>query len=160
MGIEFFERAAESRGRLLRVERRVPAGAEQDATLGIAYVLTFDVGRIGVGFDPRRGVLDIAHEGDVESPSQGLQDLAEEEPWWRMIGNTICAAWPVIAGTAAARGDDLHGIRIQFREDDDNPKLIVLSAGAGGVQVSVQQKQQEKQQEQQQEKHEEKEDGG
>ena len=139
MGIELFERTAEARGRILKVERRVPTGGEDDLMLGIAFLLTFDVGRILVGFDGSGGRLALAHVEAGPTESMGLEDLTEEEPWWRVVGNPLCAVWPNAPGEAAesAQADGLSSLCLQFRESDEKPKLVALAAEAQGVRVSL-----------------------
>ena len=139
MGIELFERAAEARGRLLKAERRAATGHADDALAGIAYLLTFDVGRILVGSDGAGGHLELAHVEDPDNVPAGLEDLTEEEPWWRVLGNPICAVWPNAPGEAAESGTsgELRSLCLQFREDAENPKLIALAAEPPGVRVSI-----------------------
>lgn len=191
MGIELLERAAENRGRILRVERRAGTGHAGDPGEGLAFLLTFDVGRILVsaagsggsirgaggsiggaegsigraegsirtaegsirtaegsirgaegsasGAPGAGGALEIVYLESAEELPPGLEDLAEEEPWWRVIGNPICAVWPNAPGEAAEStgAGGLTGVCLQFREDDENPKLIALGAGPSGVEVSV-----------------------
>ncbi len=139
MGIELFERAAEARGRILRAERRAPTGFADDPLAGIAYVLTFDVGRILVGSDGAGGRLELAHVESADDLPAGLEDLAEEEPWWRVLGNPLCGAWPNAPGEAAESTESrgLTSVCLQFREDAENPKLIELRAAAPGVRVSI-----------------------
>ncbi len=139
LGIELFQRAVEGGGRILRVERRAPTGHADDPQAGIAYLLTFDVGRILVGSDGAGDRLELAFvESDDEAP-QGLEDLAEEEPWWRVLGNPLCGAWPNAPGDAAesATTGGLTSVCLQFRPDDENPKLIAMRAESPGVRVSI-----------------------
>jgi len=139
LGIELFERAAESRGRILRVERRAATGHSDDPQVGLAFVLTFDVGRILVGSDGAGGRLELTHVEDADALPAGLEELVEEEPWWRVIGNSLCGAWPNAPGDAAetTTGDGLTSVCLQFREDAENPKLIALRAESPGVRVSI-----------------------
>lgn len=139
MGIELFERAAEAEGRILRVERSAPTGHEDDPLVGQAYVLTFDVGRVLVGNDGAGGRLELAQIDDAEAAPPGLEDVAEEEPWWRVMGNPLCAVWPNAPGEAAESNaaGGLSSVCLQFREDADNPKLIALRAESPGVRVSI-----------------------
>lgn len=139
MGIELFERAAESKGRILRVERRAATGHADDPQVGLAFVLTFDVGLVLVGSDGAGGRLELAHVEDAAALPAGLEDLTEEEPWWRVVGNPLCGVWPNAPGDAAEtnKGDGLTSICLQFREDSENPKLIALRADSPGVRVSI-----------------------
>jgi hypothetical protein len=139
LGIDLFERAAKARGRILKVERRAPTGLEADPMIGLVFLLTFDVGRVLVELDPASGQLEATPLDVDKAPPAGLEDLAEEEPWWRVLGNPLCAVWPNATGEAAETGRDgaLTGLCLQFREDDANPKLIVLASDAHGVRVST-----------------------
>ena len=142
VSIELFERAAEARGRILRVERSAPTGFGDDPMAGLAYLLTFDVGRILVASDGAGGHLELAAVEDAGELPPGLEDLAEEEPWWRVLGNPICAVWPNAPGEAAESSTTggLTSLCLQFREDSENPKLISLRAESPGVRVSIRQR--------------------
>jgi hypothetical protein len=139
LGIELFERAADSRGRIPKAERRVPAGAEDDLDIGIAFLLTFDVGRILVGFDPVKRLLDISQIEDEAAAPGGLEDLAEADPWWRLFGSAICGVWPLAdgAGAASSGREAPTGVCLQFREDAENPRWVTLKATPAGVGVGV-----------------------
>lgn len=140
MGIELFERVAEARGRMLRVEQLVPAGGASDPRRGPGLLLTFDVGRILVVADPAHGRLLVRHiESAAEVEAIKRAPLDEEEPWWRVAGNSITRAWPGGAGAgegAAAGTGDLREVRLQFREDEENPKVISLRYDDGAVRVA------------------------
>jgi hypothetical protein len=67
-----------------------------------------------------------------------LLPLEEEEPWWRVMGNPITRVWPAAtAAGAAASAGRLEAVRIQFREDEENPKVISLSFEGGAVRVTM-----------------------
>ena len=125
MGIELFEKAAEARGRILRVERLAPEGGGSNPACGAGYLLTFDVGRVLVTPDAAAGGLRLTHieqRGDLPG---AFLPLEEEDPWWRVLGNSITRAWPAPAGAgAAASGGEVSAVRIQFREDEEDPKVI------------------------------------
>ena len=89
-GLEIFERAADARGRLLRVE------AERSGSVMSHLVLTFDIGRIGI--TPSDDGLVIRSFADASELPAGLEALDEEEPWWRLLGHPITAAWPETLG--------------------------------------------------------------
>ena len=137
MGIELLERAAEARGRLLRVEQLVSAGGGDTPERGAGFLLTFDAGRILI-------VADRVHEGlvyrhiesaEVLSDIQ-LRALDEEEPWWRLAGNPLTGAWLWAEGEGAATGSGaVAHVRLQFREPDQNPKLVALLYEEGSVRV-------------------------
>lgn len=138
MGIELFERVAEARARILRVERLDTVGAPEGPTAGAGYLLTFDAGRILVTADRSSESL-VARQ--IEEPSELSGTLVcqdEAEPWWRVAGNSITRCWPGAGGEGAATsGGALCDLRLQFREDDDNPKVISLKFAAGAVRVEL-----------------------
>jgi hypothetical protein len=138
VGIELFERAAEARARILRVEQLVPEGGGSNPACGAGYLLTFDVGRILVAPDAATGGLRLAHVEQRGDLPGGLLPLEEEEPWWRVVGNSITRVWPATteAGAAAGAGE-VDAVRIQFREDEEDPKVITLSFEGGAVRVTT-----------------------
>jgi hypothetical protein len=138
LGIELFERVAEARGRVLRVEQLVPAGGASSPRRGPGYLLTFDVGRILVVADPAHGCLLVRHvESAAEVEAIKRAPMDEQEPWWRVVGNPVTRVWPGGAGAGAASGaGDLHEVRLQFREDDANPRVISLRYDDGAVRVA------------------------
>lgn len=148
MGIELFERIAEARGRILRVEQLVAAGAAPDPSHGPGYLLTFDVGRILVAADRVHGRLllrPVAAPAELEGIARAPLD--EEEPWWRVAGNPLVRAWPVESGAGAASGaGDVRELRLQFRDDDASPKLISLRYEGGAVWVAEEKTEQRRRQ--------------
>jgi len=130
MGIELLEKAAAGRARFLRAERVDAGGAGIDATLAPAYLLTFDVGRVLVTTDRSRAHLDLRF---VETPGPlpaGRTALDEEEPWWRVAGNPITRVW-------RDEGSGDRQVRLQFREDGENPKVIRMSFERGQVRIRL-----------------------
>jgi hypothetical protein len=121
VGFELFERAAGAKAQLLRVQRLGEAGREGSAA---GFELTFDVGRILVRSDPMRGCLQI--EESSGDPG-GLTSAGEEEPWWRVLGN------PIVAAANAGNGV----MRLQFRPDEENPRVVVFSMEDGLVRAVV-----------------------
>jgi len=130
-GLEIFERAVEARGRVLRAE------ADQSGATSGVLVLTFDVGRIVVR--PGEDGLLIEHVGDVAALPDGLEVLDDEEPWWRLLGQPITAAWPggVEEGVGARGLGSLMVLKLRFREESDNPRIVRLEAAGRAVRVSV-----------------------
>ncbi|MCZ6782842.1 MAG: hypothetical protein O7G30_05980 [Proteobacteria bacterium] len=127
MGIELFERAAEAGGQILRVER---ADASEGGGSALAYLLTFDVGRIWVRSDPLAGgVAAELAEGAPEGPT-GLVSVDDEEPWWRVLGEPLRRAWETADG-------DARGFRLQFRSDDDKPRFVLLTPAGGLVRAGL-----------------------
>lgn len=129
--LEIFERAVEARGRILRVE-----ADGSGPTVGI-LALTFDVGRIVVR--PGEDGLVASHVGAREVLPETLEGLEEEEPWWRLIGQPITAAWPggVEDGVGASGLGKLMVLKLRFREESDNPRVVRLEAAGAGVRVAL-----------------------
>ena len=73
-------------------------------------------------------VRSVAIEAVDEVPA-GVEVVSEEEPWWRLLG---CPLARVEAGEVGAQG-----IRLQFRADHENPRIIVLRPSGSEVQVSL-----------------------
>ncbi|MBW2231581.1 MAG: hypothetical protein JRG92_05205 [Deltaproteobacteria bacterium] len=137
MGIEIFERAAEARGCILRVEQLVAADGTSEVLRAPGYLLTFDVGRVLIAADKgheRLLVRQIENAADVAGLQ--LEPLDDEEPWWRVAGNRVTRAWPgADGGDAAVAADAMHDLRLQFREDSENPRVISFKYESGAVRV-------------------------
>ncbi|MEZ4332468.1 MAG: hypothetical protein R3F35_11975 [Myxococcota bacterium] len=125
--VEIFERAVAARARVLRVEADRP-----DASPGV-LVLTFDVGRVVV----RSSGIGLAIETIEERSALpgGLVPLDEEEPWWRILGQSITAVWPV--GAAAEQAAALTAVKLRFREGDQNPRIVAVSAAERSLRVAL-----------------------
>jgi hypothetical protein len=111
---------AEAGARLLRVERKVapgPSGARCSITLS----LLFDQG--GLELTAPAGSLLGARQGP--EPREGLLEANEEDPWWTLLGA------PLARVDAQADGSLL----LQFRADEDSPKILVLAAEGTAVSV-------------------------
>jgi hypothetical protein len=129
--LEIFQRAVDARGRLLRVEG-APLG-----TTPQRLAMTFDIGRILL--EPQGAGLSVTHLEASDSIPAGLQPLDEEEPWWRLLGNPITAAWPGGAeeSVAARSAESLPILKLRFREESENPKVVVLEASGPSLRVSI-----------------------
>ena len=130
-GLEILERAAEVRGKMLRVE------ADRDgATAGI-LVFTFDVGRVLV--TPSADGLEVAHVEVTDTLPPGLVALEEDEPWWRLLGNPLTAAWPggVETGVGARGLGSLMVLKLRFRDEGENPRVVQLEATGNAIRVSL-----------------------
>ena len=129
--LELFERAVEAGGRLLRAEG-VPVGQALEQ-----LVLTFDVGRIVVRADVDG--LSARHAMERDVLPGDLVSLGEEEPFWRLIGQPITAAWP--GGTESAAGATGSGStgtwKLRFRAPEENPRVIVIESKGGSMRVSL-----------------------
>lgn len=130
-GLEIFERAADARGRLLRVE------ADRSGSTVSYLVLTFDIGRIGI--TPSGDGLAIHHFAEASELPADLGSLDEEDPWWRLLGNSITAAWPggVEEGLGAQGLGSLMVLKLRFREESENPRVVRLEAVGKAVRVSL-----------------------
>lgn len=122
--MERLERVVEAGGVLLKVERG--NGNEQVAA---NVLLTFDVGRLLVEADAAAGrVHTVVIEGKEETPP-GLTNASEDDPWWRILGSPLAR---VSAGDVGALG-----LRLQFRADTDNPRVVVIKPSGSDVEVSL-----------------------
>jgi len=130
-GLTILERAVEARGRILRIE------ADRTGATPELLALTFDVGLVLIR--PEEEGLAIDH---VEAPSampKGLVALDEAEPWWRLMGQPITAAWPggVEEGVGARGLGALMVLKLRFREESENPRIVCLEAAGRAVRVSL-----------------------
>jgi hypothetical protein len=121
---EIFERVAQARGQLLRVER-APLAGPAGARISSAVRLTFDVGVLTLRPGGSQGDLEVevGHPTDAGPPV--FVSASEEDPWWRVIG---C---PLIRVQVRAAG----GLHVQFQGDRDNPRRFALSPGHGGIEA-------------------------
>jgi len=130
-GLEILERVASAGGKILRAE-----GDRAGASVGV-LTLTFDVGRVVIapaedgraiaGVDSREGLPDV------------LGSLDEEEPWWRLLGQPLTAAWPggVEEGVGASGLGKLMVVKLRFREETENPRVVRLEATGSAIRVSL-----------------------
>jgi len=129
--LTIFERAVEAHGRLLRAE------ADREGARPNVLALTFDVGRIVLS--SAGDSLSTAHAKErAELPGE-LVVLDEEELWWRVLGQPLTAVWPGDAETAVgARGADaVRVLKLRFREESENPRVIVLEAEERRLRVQI-----------------------
>ena len=114
--MELLLRAAGAGGQLIRADRLAPLG--EDAARAVAFLLTFDIGRILVAADPAAARLVATAVPDRESAPTGLLDASEEEPWWRILG----------APLAHAHSDaDQRRVALQFQSSGGDLRTIVLA---------------------------------
>lgn len=130
-GLAILERAAESRGKILRAE-----GDRAGSSLGV-LALTFDVGRVRI--TPSEAGLEIAGVEGRDAMPPGLGSLDEEEPWWRLLGHPLTAAWPggVEEGVGASGLSSLMVLKLRFREESENPRVVRIEATGSRVRVSL-----------------------
>lgn len=130
-GLEILERAAEARGKILRAE-----GDRAGSTVGV-LALTFDVGRIVI--EPGSEGLVVRPTADREALPVGIGSLDEEEPWWRLLGQPITAAWPggVEEGVGASGLGSLMVLKLRFREENENPRVVRVEATGQTLRVGL-----------------------
>jgi hypothetical protein len=116
------ERAVQGGGQLLKVEKLGDGATEGPAR---ALVFTFDVGRILVTAED--GQLRGDTLQSAEDLPSGLLDAAEEEPWWRILGNPVTKVGP----------DAESGFDVQFRHDDANPRRVRLRVDGSRVSAKL-----------------------
>lgn len=121
--LELFERAASARGRILRVE------SDRADGLPRLLALTFDVGRVVLRSSD--DALSAEPVPDRAALPAGLVALDEEDPWWRVLGQSITGARPV--GSDAV----LRALALRFREPDQNPRIIGITAAGPALRVSL-----------------------
>ena len=121
---EFLDRVVDAGGVLLRVECLHPDGSN-----AVAILLTFDVGRLLFSARPEgRGLAAMSLQKPEDLPG-GLEDAGENEPWWRLLGNAVCAV------ESPAQNAEI--VRLQFRRAEGNPRFITLSATGAAVRVEL-----------------------
>ncbi len=129
--LDIFERAATARGRILRIE------ADRSDALPRILALTFDIGRIVLRAEAGEVRAEAVPERGALPP--GLVPIDEEEPWWRVLGQPITAAWPLAGGetgpvaTAAA----LRAVKLRFRESDQNPRIVAIAAAGPALRITL-----------------------
>ena len=77
--------------------------------------------------------------GDAAASPDGLDRLDEAEPWWRLLGQPLTAAWPggVEEGVGARGLGSLMVLKLRFREESDGPRIVRLEAAGRAVRVSL-----------------------
>lgn len=130
-GLEILERVAEARGKILRAEADRAGGS-----VGV-LALTFDVGRIVIA--PADDGLEIEGVEARDSLPDGVGSLDEEEPWWRLLGHPLTAAWPggVEEGVGASGLGKLMVVKMRFREENENPRVVQLEATGSAIRISL-----------------------
>lgn len=129
--LEIFERAATARGRILRVE------ADRFDALPRILALTFDIGRIALR--PEAGEVRVEAVPERDALPAGLVRVDEEEPWWRVLGQPITAAWPVGGGETGPveTVTALRAVKLRFRESDQNPRIVAIEAAGAALRITL-----------------------
>jgi hypothetical protein len=130
-GLEIFERIVQAGGRILRAEAEGTGASNQ------VLALTFDVGRVVIqSGDEGLSISTASERGALPDELIGLD---EEEPWWRLAGQPLTAAWPggVEEGVGAKGLHSLMVLKLRFREESDHPRILCLEAAGRSVRVSL-----------------------
>ncbi|MFP6654642.1 MAG: hypothetical protein VCB25_03370 [Myxococcota bacterium] len=129
--LDLLESIITAKGRILRAE------ADRTGPACEALALTFDVGRVLIqsGGD---GLI-VSQAEDREALPEDMVPLDEEEPWWRLLGEPISAAWPggVEAGVGAKGLSSLLVLKLQFRAPSDNSRVICIESTGRLLRVSL-----------------------
>lgn len=114
--MELLERAAAATSPLLAAESLSDGG----------LLLTFEAGRVRLRGGPANAglVAELGEAGETNAPP-GVS-LGEEEPWWRLIGSPLVRVSAVPGGAA-----------LQFRHDNDNPRVVEILLEAGTLRVGL-----------------------
>ena len=113
-----FEKIAANRGVFLRC-----AGAGPPTRLK-RLRLTFDIGVVEV--TAQRAELN-ATVLSADDDAGDLRGLDEEEPWWKLLGQPL---------TRVVK-ESPEALRLQWRHDDDNPRVVELKAHEGGIEAKL-----------------------
>ena len=129
--LQVFERAVEAKGRLLRIE------GDRTGPTPRQLVLTFDVGRISIR--PTDDGLSTSLIEDRAVMPGDLVPLDEEEPWWRLLGQPLTAAWPggIEEAVGAQASGPLLALKLRFREQAENPRVVMLESAGSAIRVSL-----------------------
>jgi len=129
--LRVFERSVDARGRLLRVE------ADRSGATPRLLVLTFDVGRVLLR--PTDDGLSAAIVEDRGALPTAIEPVDDEEPWWRVLGQPLTAAWP--GGLGEAEGAQASGpllvLKLRFREESENPRIVSLESAGSAIRVAL-----------------------
>jgi hypothetical protein len=121
--MERLQKLADARSLLLKVERQ-GGGAGGPAP---GFLLTFEAGRLLIRVEVASGEVHSIHLESSEGLPEGLGDAGEDEPWWRLIGCPITRVWTADPSSAVG------GLRLQFREDDQHPRIVGLAPDGEAV---------------------------
>jgi hypothetical protein len=127
--LPFFERVGEARGRLLRVE------GDRAGPTPRQLVMTFETARLWV--EPAPDGFSVRTIEDREEIPVALVPLEEEEPWWRVLGQPLTAAWPGGIESGAQESGPLLALKLRFREESENPRTVLLESAGSAIRVSL-----------------------
>ena len=84
--------------------------------------LVFDVGPLEL-----RAAAGGALEATKPDGEALAVDASEEDPWWALIGTPL----------ARVQLHEASSLLVQFRQDDDSPRIFVLEARGDGVALAT-----------------------
>ena len=112
-------------GQLLRVELEPAVADPQGFRVAL---LSFDTGRLWLGVHEDGGIeMRLTDEGAVS----GMVRAEEEDPWWKLMGTGIWAGRAELDAEGRQTRVDL-----QFRQDEENPRIVSLWVRDGALRVS------------------------
>jgi len=114
------------RPRLLRAEL-VPLRTRIGARGVREIVLTFDAARLSIELG---SAGELSCRVGAEPSDHALENANEDEPWWRVLGAPLVAAWVVLEPK-----DTSAELALQFRDAATNPRLISLSRHGDEIRV-------------------------
>jgi hypothetical protein len=117
------EEMVESRPRLLRA-RVLPGRGRHAAEI----LLTFERSHLEVSAGTSG--LRLQTNLEPEARPDDWVDVAEEDPWWTVMGAPLTEMW-----AARDEAGALQSLDLQLREAEDNPKVICLTQLRDGVRV-------------------------
>ena len=82
--------------------------------------------------DPVERSLVVEVAESREGLADQLRPFDEQEPWWRVLGNPLVRVSPLSEGVPLSQG-----LRLQFRADDDAPRIIALTSTGFGLSAAV-----------------------
>jgi hypothetical protein len=126
--MERLQRAAETRARLLKAER---LGSEMGGAVP-GLLLTFEEGRLLIQIETASGEVHSVLLESRDGLAEELFDAGEAEPWWRVMGNPLTRVWP-----GNDQRGNAQGLRLQFRDDDDSPKVVALVPDGNAVRAFI-----------------------
>lgn len=131
MADPILQEIVEAGGKLLRVERE-PVLGRQSARVARRVVLTLDTGRLWIEPSPDDRELALRLAPGAAAADESLASADEEDPWWALRGEELCGVW-----AASDAATDTAGVDLQFRRDDENPKIVMLRLRDSLVHISA-----------------------
>jgi hypothetical protein len=109
--MEALEQAAAAKTPLLRVQSEGSGG----------LLLTFEAGCVRIAVDSTGSSVVVEVADEERRP---VADLAEEEPWWRLLGVPLC-------GAQRLENEESPGVALQFRDPADAQRVVEIRSEDG-----------------------------